>query len=463
MRTTGSTQKDKTKDLGDGLILRWSTGADTEKIATLTGQVFRGQETDPPNIRMMDQMRVIMRGDHPYMTPSDFAVVEETQNPERPLVACTCLWQHKWSYGGIPFTAGRPEFVASLPEYRNRGLIRHIFNLLHERSDGRGDLMQGITGIPYFYRQFGYEMVLDLDTRRCAFVAFFPEKKPEDEPTCTLRTATLEDVPTLKALHDRNRGDSLLWHEWEEAEWRYLVRYWADPAIQLEDRTMIGMNAQPHLILAPDGNVLGMLVVGHHRHRHDLGVYELALAEGTNLAVLVPSLLWALLAYAEQAPTMDEQETPLRQISFRLGRTHPLYELLGTAIAPRIERPYTWYIRVPDVPAFLRHIAPVLEERLAQSMLASYTGELLCDFYRDGLQLKFEGGKLTTAASWRPPTYGDHAKFGSPPLTFLQLLLGYRSLEELRAIFPDVWAQSEVTLLIDTLFPKQPSVLLPMG
>ena len=30
----------------------------------------------------------------------------------------------------------------------------------------------------------------------------------------------------------------------------------------------------------------------------------------------------------------------------------------------REEPPYAWYVRVPDMPAFLRHIAPVLEARL---------------------------------------------------------------------------------------------------
>jgi hypothetical protein len=36
----------------------------------------------------------------------------------------------------------------------------------------------------------------------------------------------------------------------------------------------------------------------------------------------------------------------------------------------------------------------------------------------------------------------------------LQLLLGYRSLDELTAMFPDVWVRPERRLLVDTLFPK---------
>ena len=61
------------------------------------------------------------------------------------------------------------------------------------------------------------------------------------------------------------------------------------------------------------------------------------------------------------------------------------------------------------------------------------------------------------AEPWRAPDYGDDPPAGCPPLVFLQLLFGYRSLAELRAIFPDVYAEPEAALLIDILFPKQPS------
>jgi predicted acetyltransferase len=69
--------------------------------------------------------------------------------------------RHKWEYGGIPFGVGRPEIVASDPGYRERGLVRAVFELLHARSAALGHMAQGITGIPYYYRQFGYEYALD--------------------------------------------------------------------------------------------------------------------------------------------------------------------------------------------------------------------------------------------------------------------------------------------------------------
>lgn len=450
--------------LGDGLVLRWSTAADTEKIAALTAHVFRDNADDPLNVRMADQMRIVMREDHPYMDPTDFAVVEDTNQPERPLVACTCLWQHTWSYGGIPFPVGRPEFVATDPAYRRRGLVRHIFNYLHARSDARGDLMQGITGIPYFYRQFGYGMLLDLGGRSTALLDRIPQKKEDEAEQCTLQPATVADVPLLQLFHDNNRKSSLMWHEANEDYWHYLVSFWDDPANQRADRTMVGINVHPQMLVDPAGEVIGMVVVGHHRWGRELGVYELAINTKTNLQAIVPSLLRALRNYGETAPTFEDTDPPLSQISFRLGREHPLYTLIVPEIAPKVEDPYAWYIRMPNIPAFLRLVTPVLEERLAQSMLHGYSGELCINLYRDGVKLVFKGGRLTSADPWRVLDYeDDKADAGIPPLVFPELLLGYRSLEELRIIHPDVHVKTRARLLLETLFPKRPSHLMPMG
>jgi hypothetical protein len=119
---------------------------------------------------------------------------------------------------------------------------------------------------------------------------------------------------------------------------------------------------------------------------------------------------------------------------------------------------------VPGLPEFIRHIAPALERRLADSIMAGHSGELRLDFYRGGLRLAFEGGRLTTAESWsvRAVSWGPKPQAGFPPLVFLQLLFGHRSLAELRYAFPDVWAEDDARPLLEALFPAQPSWVLPL-
>jgi hypothetical protein len=130
---------------------------------------------------------------------------------------------------------------------------------------------------------------------------------------------------------------------------------------------------------------------------------------------------------------------------------------------PKVVRPYAWYLRVPDLPAFLRHIAAVLEARLARSVAPGYSGELKLSFYRSGLHLTFDAGRLTAAESWRPRP-GDDGAAAFPGLTFLQLLFGYRTLDELQAAFSDCWVENDdIRCLLEALFPKQPSSVWPVA
>ena len=41
----------------------------------------------------------------------------------------------------------------------------------------------------------------------------------------------------------------------------------------------------------------------------------------------------------------------------------------------RLLRAYAYYLRVPDLPAFMRRIGPVLEKRLAESVAIGYSGD----------------------------------------------------------------------------------------
>jgi hypothetical protein len=85
-----------------------------------------------------------------------------------------------------------------------------------------------------------------------------------------------------------------------------------------------------------------------------------------------------------------------------------------------------------------------------------WTGELKLSFFRDGLRLTFAKGKLTASEPWSPAHNGESACFRGG--TFLHLLFGMHSMEELRHLNPDCSASSrEAKALLPILFPKQHS------
>ncbi|MGO8947128.1 MAG: GNAT family N-acetyltransferase [Ktedonobacterales bacterium] len=445
-----------TRKLGDGLVLRWSMPQDVERVASLYAHVFRSSPDAPLNWHIPYWTRDMFSGRHPHIGPRDFAVVENTTTGM--IVASTCLLRYTFEFEGIPVHFGRPEVVATQPEHRKRGLIRAIFELIHAKSEARGDLVQGITGIPHYYRQFGYEYAIALGT---SFTVYFPAiptvKKDVTEPF-TLRRATVDDIPLLRHLEEREQMGAAIttplsvdYHRW----------------------AMEGMCAEalerwnPYLIVDAGGRSVGYLRLRPGRWGSSVDVDGLMVEAGVPLVAVVPSVLRGVRALAETTVPMRPETPPAAAVRFQLqSGGHALHNGLGDLAAVGVTHPYSaypdlWYIRVPDLPRFVKHVAPALERRLAATAQAGYTGELALDFYRSGLRLLFEGGKLAAVEDWQRPLWGE-GKAGFPPLVFLQLLFSYRSLHELRSLYPDVWAEGEAAPVLDALFPKRHSSLIPL-
>src|SRR5258707_2339991 len=444
------------RDLGEGLIERWSTREDTEHIADLCSKVFRDSEEEAFNEHMRSSVRLQMRGDHHLMGPGDYALVEDTRKEGNPVVACTCLWRSTWEYEGIPFGLGQPEYVATDPAYRKRGLIRGLFNMLHARSEAEGDLVQAITGISYFYRQFGYEYALELEGHRVAYLTLIPKAGKNRPRRYTLPLAASGDIPHVMELHDQQRQHSMVWSVASERFWRFQLEAGGDPLTNSKQFRLL-------LLVDQAGVTQGYLLAATKRRSSNLMIMALNIAKGVSWQIVVVPILRALQSYGEQLPVTLPSVEEWRGISFMLGSSHPVYDALGQALAPSLEPPYAWYVRVPNLLAFLDHIAPALEARLANSVAASYTGELKIDLYRGGLRMIFDQGHLRLIEPWRAPLYKSDAKAACPALVFLQLLFGYRSLDELRYAFPDIEVEGEAEVLLKALFPRKFTWVLPLG
>jgi hypothetical protein len=116
---------------------------------------------------------------------------------------------------------------------------------------------------------------------------------------------------------------------------------------------------------------------------------------------------------------------------------------------------YAWQIRLPDVPALLRAIGPALERRIAASPFAGLTRQLQLGFYRDSVTLNFTAGKLASVTASGPCDGG----INFPPQAFVQRVLGYKTLDELHSMYPDVGVAPAARLLLSTLFPPTSSFL----
>jgi hypothetical protein len=435
------------RDLGHGLALRRSTAADAEPLADFYRMVMREPSATEPDELVAGWVRDLLCGSHPTFGAGDFTIVEETATSR--IVSAMNLISQNWTYDGIPFGVGRPELVGTQPEYRKRGLVRAQFAEIHALSAERGEMVQAITGIPNFYRQFGYEMTMRLGGGRQGNAATVAKLKDGEVEPFRLRPVVEADLPFVLAVDAHAARQNLVYCTRGETLWRHEL--WGRSEKNGERLNWL-------IVESTAGEAVGLLGSAITLWGTRLGINYFELKPGVSWLQVAPSVLRGVKGLGE-ALAARESKT-LADLYFCLGEDHPFCRITPTRL-PEARRVYAWYLRVHDLPGFLRHIAPALERRLAQSVAAGHTGELKLNFYRDGLRLAFAGGRLALIEPWAPG-HADDGSAGFPGRTFLQILFGHRSLDALRGAFPDCWCDDDdARVLLEALFPKQRSVFWP--
>ena len=437
------------RDLGNGLILRRSSSVDADELADFCSRVHSDAGYDQPDLYIAAWTRDLLTRPHPTFRPDDFTVVEETTTGR--IVSTLNLISQTWSYEGIQFGVGRPELVGTLPEFRNRGLIRLQFEEAHRWSSDRGEIVQAITGIPFYYRQFGYEMAIDLDGRRLGHTAHVPKLKEGEQEPYHVRVATEADAPAIEEMYNEIRKRNLIVCERTPELFRY----------DISRQVIAGAYVMTRMIEDHTGNIIGSLKHVSHVANGSLNLFYYELKPGTSWLDVTPSVIRYLWDTGQEYAKRDGKT--FTSFGFALGEQHPAYDAVKDRLSD-VRGSYAWYIRVPDLPGFLNHIKPVLEQRLAESIAAGCSREIKISFYRTGLRLVIEHGHIQVIESWKPALYPQHGDIAFPDLTFLQMVFGYRSYEELHYAFPDCWCDNdEVRVLLTALFPKKTSYIYPVA
>ena len=428
------------RDLGDGLILRHGSPEDADALCAFNARIHGEDEEDGK--RVAAWTRDLIARPHPTLKPEDFTIVEEVVTGK--IVSSLNLIPQTWTYDGIEFGVGRPELVGTDSNYRGKGLVRIQFDEVHKWCVDRGLMVQGITGIPYFYRQFGYEFALDLHGRRFGFNV--PKLKDGEAEKFRFRLAEERDIPFLLEMYAYGRKRSMISSKWTEELCRY----------QLFERSRDSVyKAEYHVIECIETNEpVGYIVHSTRLRMSGAHMYEYELQPGISWLEVTPAVVRHLWAVGQEYAKIENE--PCTNFGFVLGAEHPSYEVMGNRL-PNVVDPYAWYLRVPDLIGFLNHIKPVLEKRLAESVVCGHSGEFLIGMYPKGIKLTLERGHIAGIEPWKPD-HADHGNAGFPTLTFLQILFGYRSFEELKHAFPDCWWDGYGTrAVIKAMFPKKNS------
>ncbi len=438
--------------LPNGLILRSlaeGTQQDRDDLRQFYVDVFTDQY-GPEDEILGEWIPDLLTDKHPTVTPDDIFVVVDPSQGDR-IVSATLLIPQTWHYAGVEIPVGRPELVGTRREYRNQGLVRALFNRVHERSAELGHVMQTITGIANYYRQFGYAMAVDLGLAgSIAFGAFDTNNpKPDEKPAFCLHQATVADIPQLMAWEREFLAKTLMGVLHNADHWHFEMTH-RNSKSHIKRNYMIIENV--------DGEGVGYVSTRYLTMDGTIGLYDYVVGDKASYLETLEPVLRGVRDYAFKH--IHGEQTPYG-IWFDAGLYDVLEPLLSSHFnASFVPNHYAWYIRVPDLYGFIGRIQPVLEQRLEGSLAHRYTGKLHIGFYgKNGLLLGFEKGKLVEIGDSEPDLHKGDARF--PYLTFLNVMFGHRTPRELKMGYADVRFNHHSEVLLNILFPKQRSWLKP--
>ncbi len=347
-----------------------------------------------------------------------------------------------WNYEDIPLNNLELGWVGTLKEYRRKGLNKllytHFDNLL---LSGNYDIST-IQGIPYYYRQFGYDFVIPMERTvwtRTNQIQPFDEKNPPEYMKLKVRLAEKKDIPSMMNLLDELNQKLLIYASRSPELWE----------IQETMKKQFENDFQSYVVLD------GSKIVGYFRL-----VKKIKKDSSPNKSTIsviessIPTFNGVLRALQFLYAEAVEDDVPL------IGSHGPSFNTLSKVMENLGGRGKPWWkyqIRLPNMTSFLQKISPVLERRLEGTMFEGLTYDVIMNTFQKCYKLKFVNGKITDVSNLGPQEVNENQAFRAPPNDLARLVLGAYSIKEIEQNNIDFIVRGEVRLIAETLFPKKES------
>jgi predicted acetyltransferase len=305
--------------------------------------------------------------------------------------------------------------------------MRRLVEEYHKQIDTQGFDLSVIEGIPYFYRQFGYEYALTLDEETTIPM----EKLPDFNSNLEIRPFTIQDIPRAMELLAQSQSKFCVHSVRDEQIWK-----------MQQETGLAGEYSFDGYAVEEEGKMRA-----HFRISRKPEEKKLILREATDTDY--PTTM-AILSFLKDTGKEYGLETLIARTSY----CDPITKILATSGAEQRIPPYAWQIRVTDYVGLLQKMKPLFESRLAASEYRGLTEKLNLNFRRFRVQMEIENGFVT---DMQPLRTDEQCIIGLNPPASIRLIFGYKSREELEACFPDFCVRLRYKRLIDVLFPKLPS------
>jgi hypothetical protein len=348
-----------------------------------------------------------------------------------------------WAYDDVVLRNLELGWVGTLKEYRRKGLVRvlyeHFDKLLHE---GEYDIST-IQGIPYYYRQFGYDFVLPMDRTLWMTVDQLPtidEKKTPEYMNIQIRESTPKDLPELMSLYDAHNKKLQVYIARSRELW------------EVQEKTKMEFESEFRtFVLEEKKEVIGYFRLAKTRKTKG--------PHGATLRVMESSI--KTYSGVMRALQLIRAEV-LKEEFYRVGITGPSSNNLSRIVQDlggQTRGGWKHQLRIPSILRLLQKITPVLEKRLVGSMFEGLTKDLTINTFRNCYLLKFVNGKVENITDIGMQEVDESRGFRAPPYDLVRLIFGVNDIDEIRNNNIDFIVSWDLKFLIGTLFPKGESCI----
>jgi len=348
-----------------------------------------------------------------------------------------------WAYEGVLLQNLELGWVGTLKEYRRKGLVRvlyeHFDKLLQE---GEYDIST-IQGIPYYYRQFGYDFVLPMDRTLWMTVDQLPtinENTPPAYMKIQIREAKPKDLIDMMNLYDEHNNQLQVYMARSRELW------------EVQEETKRVYESEFRTFLFEDKN----RVIGYMRlavNRTSKGPH------GSTLRVIESSI--KTYDGAMRALQLIKTEA-MKHEFYRVGVTGPSINNLSRIVLDlggQIRGGWKYQLRVPDILRLLQKISPVIEKRLVGSMFEGITKNLTINTFHHCYLLKFLNGTIESITDSGMQEVDESRGFRAPPNDLVRLIFGAYDIDEISHNNIDFIVGRDLKSLVETLFPKGESCI----
>ena len=404
--------------------------ADLEELIKFNAVVH--EDDDPEEIRrQIDNLPNLDRESNFYIRDLDKGMI----------VSVASAIPSVWMYENIPLTNLELGWVGTLKEYRRKGFARALYTHFEEILQ-RGEYhISTIMGIPYYYRQFGYDFILPLNRKVQLRVDQIPVPKNEASKAIVFREAHQDDIPNLMHMFNVHSKKMLVHAARTKGLWELQERFHKE--FEQEFKT---------IVLDRKGKAVGYFrfcVHGAKKHTPQgpwLSVMESSI---TTFDDVLQTLQYLRGCAAEENACRIDLVGPAVNNMCRVAQD----------LGGHVDIGWKYQIRIPNMTRFLGQIRPVLENRLIGTMFEGMTHELAINTYEHCYLLSFVNGNLTTVKDIGMQEVREYRTFRAPPNDLVRLVLGDYTIEELRHQNIDFIVSKELNPLVETLFPKRDSFI----